>query len=218
MIRFDNVRVGYGQRTILRNVNFEIPPNSFVFLTGPSGSGKSSLLRLMTMELQAQRGDVHVLDKNVATLSHTDKCQMRRRIGVVLQDNPMLDHLTVRDNVSVPLLILGKDPGSFRSDVIELLEWVGLRDHIEALPTTLSVGERQRAGVARAVIGKPELIVADEPTSGLDAPLAKRIIHLLYELHRLGTTTIIATHDLQLMDSVDAPRLVVEGDTVRLYS
>jgi len=145
----------------------------------------------------------------VATLDRNGLALLRRRIGVVFQEFRLLDHLTTYDNVALPLRVAGRREASYRADVMDLLSWVGLADQAHAYPPVLSGGEKQRAAIARAVIAKPELLLADEPTGNVDPVIADRLLRLFVELNRLGTSVIIATHDYGLMDQLDAPRLVL---------
>ena len=142
---------------------------------------------------------------------------LRRRVGVVFQDFRLLDHLTTFENVALPLRVLGREESSYRADVIELLKWVGLGDRVQALPPILSGGEKQRAAIARALIGQPEILLADEPTGNVDPPLAKRLLRLFVELNRLGTSVVIATHDIGLMNQFDARRLVLHEGRLSIY-
>ncbi|MBN9011313.1 MAG: ATP-binding cassette domain-containing protein, partial [Rhizobiales bacterium] len=179
MIRFDNVGLRYGTGPeILRDINFEVGPKSFQFLTGPSGAGKTSLIRLFFLSLKPSRGLITVFGRDAATLSRNDLPEVRRRIGVVFQDFRLLDHLTTFENIALPLRVLGQEETSYRADVIELLRWVGLGDRMHAFPPVLSGGEKQRAAIARALIGKPEILLADEPTGNVDPPLARRLMRL----------------------------------------
>ncbi|MEW5422354.1 cell division ATP-binding protein FtsE [Amorphus sp. 3PC139-8] len=210
MIRFENVGLRYGVGPeVLRDVSFHIPPRSFQFLTGPSGAGKTSLIRLMFLSLKPTRGFMSAFGKDVSRLSATDLPALRRRIGVVFQDFRLLDHLTTFENVALPLRVAGKEEADYRTDVIELLRWVGLGRRMHAYPPILSGGEKQRAAIARALITQPELLLADEPTGNVDPPLARRLLRLFLELNRLGTSVVIATHDIGLMDQVDARRLIL---------
>lgn len=210
MIRFENVGLRYGMGPeVLRDISFHVEPGSFHFLTGPSGAGKTSLLRLLFLSLRPTRGLITLFDQDVTTLSRDALPRLRRRIGVVFQDFRLLDHLSTFDNIALPLRVAGRAPSSYRNDVIELLKWVGLGERMGSLPPVLSGGEKQRAAIARAVIGQPELLLADEPTGNVDPQMAKRLLRLFVELNRLGTTVIIATHDLGLMDQFDAPRLIL---------
>jgi cell division transport system ATP-binding protein len=216
MLRFENVGLRYGMGPeVLRDVSFEIKPNSFQFLTGPSGAGKTSLLRLLFLSLRPTRGLINLFNHEVSRLQADDVATLRRRIGIVFQDFRLLDHLTTFENVSLPLRVQGRAESAYRSQVIELLHWVGLGDRMHVLPPVLSGGEKQRAAIARALITRPELLLADEPTGNVDPPLARRLLRLFVELHKSGTSIVLATHDLTLMDQYDGRRLVLtEG---RLY-
>jgi cell division transport system ATP-binding protein len=210
VIRFENVGLRYGSGPeVLRDVTFHILPGSFHFLTGPSGAGKTSLLRLLFMSLRPSRGLIFVFGENLSELTQGGRAELRRRIGIVFQDFRLLDHLTTWENVALPLRVMGKRESDYREDVTDLLSWVGLGDRMHAYPEILSGGEKQRAAIARAVIGRPELLLADEPTGNVDPVIANRLLRLFVELNRLGTSVIIATHDYALMDQLDAPRLVL---------
>ena len=218
MIRFENVGLRYGLGPeVLRDVSFHIAPGSFQFVTGPSGAGKTSLLRLLFLSLRPTRGSVRIFNKDAATVPRSIIPAMRRRIGIVFQDFRLLDHLTTFENVALPLRVAGQDESSYRRDVIELLEWVGLGERMWVYPQVLSGGEKQRSAIARALITKPEVLLADEPTGNVDPPLARRLLRLFVELNRLGTSVVIATHDLTLMDQYDARRLVLNGGHVEIY-
>jgi cell division transport system ATP-binding protein len=210
MIALENVGLRYGNGPeILRDLSFTIPPRSFQFLTGPSGAGKTSLMRLLSLSLRPSRGFMSLFDEDVSLLDRRDLPRMRRRIGVVFQDFRLLDHLTTFDNVALPLRIQGRALETYRSDVLELLRWVGLAHRRNAYPPVLSGGEKQRAAIARALIAQPDVLLADEPTGNVDPPMARRLIRLFMELNKLGTAVIIATHDIGLMDQVDARRLIL---------
>ena len=218
MIQFENVGVRYGMgKEVLRDLSFKVAPGSFQFLTGPSGAGKTSLLRLLFLSLQPTRGEIRIFGKNVASLNQSDISAIRRRIGIVFQDFRLLDHLTTYENVALPLRVRGQEESHYRADVIDLLEWVGLKERINAHPAVLSGGEKQRAAIARALIDQPELLLADEPTGNLDPSLAKRLLRLFTELNRSGTSVIIATHDLALMDQYQARRLVLNDGLIQIY-
>ncbi len=217
MVRFENVGLRYGMGPeVLRDVSFDVPAKSFHFLTGPSGSGKTTLLRLLFLSLKPTRGLVKVFGRDVAVLGKSDLSEMRRRIGIVFQDFRLLDHLTTYENVALPLRVLGQEESRYRAEVVELLHWVGLGERVHVLPPVLSGGEKQRAAIARALIARPELLLADEPTGNVDPALARRLLRLFVELHRSGTSVIIATHDEALMDLVPARRLRIEQGHVAL--
>jgi cell division transport system ATP-binding protein len=202
---------------VLRDLTFRIEPHSFQFLTGPSGAGKTSLLRLLFLSLRPTRGLITVFDQDIATLDKDSLAILRRRIGVVFQDFRLLDHLTTYENVSLPLRVLGREEATYRYEVEELLHWVGLGERMAALPPVLSGGEKQRAAIARAVIARPQLLLADEPTGNVDPNLAKRLLRLFVELNKSGTSIVIATHDIGLMDQYDARRLVIHEGRIHVY-
>ncbi|HEY7245745.1 MAG TPA: cell division ATP-binding protein FtsE [Xanthobacteraceae bacterium] len=218
MVRFENVGLRYGVGPeVLRDLTFRIDPHSFQFLTGPSGAGKTSLLRLLFLSLRPTRGLVTIFGHDVATLSKDALSTLRRRIGIVFQDFRLLDHMTTFENVALPLRVIGQEEPSYREEVLELLKWVGLGDRIWALPPVLSGGEKQRTAIARAVIARPQLLLADEPTGNVDPNLAQRLLRLFIELHKSGTSVIIATHDIALMDRFDARRLVLHDGRLHVY-
>jgi len=212
VIRFENVGLRYGGGPeVLGDLNFSIPPQSFQFLTGPSGAGKTTLLRLMLLSLKPTRGAIHVFGENAARLDKPALTRVRRRIGVVFQDFRLLEHLTLYENIALPLRVIGRVESDYRREVVELIDWVGLGDRVDSLPATLSGGEKQRAAIARAVISRPELLLADEPTGNVDPVMARRLLRLFIELHRSGTAVVIATHDLALMDlAPNARRLFID--------
>ncbi len=213
MLRFDNVGLRYGVGPeVLRDLDFSIAPQSFQFLTGPSGAGKTTMLKLMLLSLKPTRGTIHIFGAEAGALSKNEITALRRRIGVVFQDFRLLDHLTTYENVALPLRVMGRDEAGYRSEVVELLRWVGLGDRMNALPPVLSGGEKQRAAIARALIVRPELLLADEPTGNVDPSLARRLLRLFVELHKSGTAVVIATHDLSLMDQFGYARRLVVGD------
>jgi cell division transport system ATP-binding protein len=218
VVRFENVGLRYGMGPeVLRDVSFRIEPDSLQFLTGPSGAGKTSLLRLLFVSLRPTRGLVSLFGHDIATLSKDAMTILRRRIGIVFQDFRLLDHLTTFENVALPFRVLGRSEDSYRNEVTELLHWVGLGDRMRALPPVLSGGEKQRAAIARAVIARPQLLLADEPTGNVDPALAKRLLRLFIELKKSGTSVLIATHDIALMDQLDARRLVLHEGRLHDY-
>jgi cell division transport system ATP-binding protein len=219
VIRFENVGLRYGLGPeVLRDVSFRIAPGSFQYVTGPSGAGKTSLLRMLFLSLRPTRGLVRIFDQDAATLTRDSVPRLRRRIGIVFQDFRLLDHMTTYENVALPLRVLGTSETDYGRDVSELLDWVGLGDKMWVHPPVLSGGEKQRAAIARALITKPEILLADEPTGNVDPPLARRLLRLFIELNRLGTSVVIATHDLALMDQHDARRLVLNHGRVDIYA
>jgi len=217
VISLTNVALRYDRGPeILSDANFQLRPGSFHFLTGPSGAGKTSLLRLLFMTIHPTQGEIHLFNHDVSDITTAKRAQLRRRIGIVFQDFRLLDHLTTWENVALPLRVVGKQIADYREDVTDLLQWVGLGDRMHAYPSILSGGEQQRAAIARAVIGKPELLLADEPTGNVDPQMARRLLRLFVELNRLGTSVVIATHDHQLMRQYKAPRLELHEGDVRI--
>jgi cell division transport system ATP-binding protein len=218
LVRFENVGLRYGLGPeVLRDLNFDIEPHSFQFLTGPSGAGKSSLLRLLFLSLRPTRGLIHLFGHDIATLTRDQLSTLRRRIGIVFQDFRLLDHMSTYENVALPLRILGREEASYRHEVAELLSWVGLGERMWSLPPVLSGGEKQRAAIARAVIARPQLLLADEPTGNVDPSLGERLLRLFIELNKSGTSVVIATHDIALMDKYDARRLVLHEGRMHVY-
>ncbi len=219
MIQFENVGLRYGMGPeVLRNVSFQLAPGSFHFLTGSSGAGKTSLLQLLFLAQRPTRGLISIFGQDVATLPRRELPAIRRRIGVVFQEFRLLNHLTTYENVALPLRIRGVHTDEYENNVIELLRWVGLGERLNATPEILSGGEKQRAAIARAVVGRPALLLADEPTGNVDPELAQRLLRLFVELNRLGTTILIATHDRLLMNDFGAPRLVLDNGELEVVS
>jgi cell division transport system ATP-binding protein len=217
IVEFDSVGLRYGTGAeVLRDLDFRLAAGGFYFLTGPSGAGKTSLLKLLYLALRPSRGVIRLFDEDIVTMPRPRLPGFRRRIGVVFQEFRLLDHLTTFENVALPLRVTGERYAKYRDNVMELLDWVGLADHANAYPPVLSGGEKQRVAIARAVIGKPDLLLADEPTGNVDPALAIRLVKLLIELHRFGTTVLIATHDKNLIEQTRAPVLTLERGTVRL--
>ncbi len=212
MVRFQNVGMRYGLGPeILHDVSFMLEPGSFHFLTGRSGAGKSSLLRLLYLAHRPSRGLVTMFDRDILTTPRRELPALRRKIGVVFQSFRLLNHLTVMDNVALPLRIAGGREREIRENVTELLEWAGLKDCLDAHPETLSGGQKQRVAIARAVVNKPRLLLADEPTGNVDEDIATRLLYLFEELNRLGTTVIIATHSEALVTRFRHAQLHLEG-------
>ncbi|MCJ2030231.1 cell division ATP-binding protein FtsE [Methylobacterium sp. J-043] len=217
VVRFESVGMRYGLGSeVLSDVSFEIAPHSFQFLTGPSGAGKTTLLRLILLSVRPTRGIVSVFGREVSGISNDALTGLRRRMGVVFQDFRLLDHLTTYENVALPLRVQERAEASYRAEVVELLRWVGLGERMHVLPPLLSGGEKQRAAIARALIARPELLLADEPTGNVDPSLARRLLRLFMELNRLGTSVVIATHDYGLMDLVEARRMVLADGRLRV--
>jgi len=195
----------------LRDVNLILPAGSFHFLTGPSGAGKSTLLKLLTLSERPVAGALHLFGEDATAAPRRALPDFRRRMGVVFQDFRLLDHLSAFDNVALPLRLTGGRQIGYAADVEEMLEWVGLGDRMNDRPPTLSGGEKQRLAIARAVVTRPELILADEPTGSVDARMGERLLKLFQSLNRLGTTVLIASHDEALAARSGATVLRLEG-------
>ncbi len=217
-MRFEHVGLRYGMGPeVLRDLTFSIAPRSFQYLTGPSGAGKTTLLKLIMLSLKPTRGLVQIFDRDTARLEGNTLNGLRRRMGIVFQDFRLLDHLTTYENVALPLRVQGKEESSYRGEVVELLRFVGLGQRMHVLPPVLSGGEKQRAAIARALITRPDLVLADEPTGNVDPTLARRLLRLFIELPHFGTAVLLATHDLALMDQFDARRLVLGEGRLHVY-
>lgn len=203
------MRYGTGPE-VLREVTFSLAPGSFHFLTGRSGAGKSSLLKLMYLAHRPSRGLITLFDEDIATVPRNRLPRLRRRVGVVFQEFRLLNHLSAFDNVALPLRVAGVRESTVRKHVKELLQWTGLADHMKARPPTLSGGQQQRVAIARAIIAKPHLLLADEPTGNVDEAMGVRLLYLFEELNRMGTTIIIATHSDALISRFEHPVLHLE--------
>jgi cell division transport system ATP-binding protein len=219
VVRFQKVGLRYGLGPeVLRGLSFHLQPGSFHFLSGASGAGKSSLLKLMYLGLHPSRGSIAMFNQDIGGIDRRELPSLRRRIGVVFQNFRLLDHLSTLDNVALPLRLAGAREGTVREHVSELLTWVGLGNHLDVHPPTLSDGEKQRVAIARAVIGRPSLLLADEPTGSVDLEQGLRILHLFEQLNRIGTTVVIATHDRGMIDCFSHPVLLLERGKLRLES
>jgi cell division transport system ATP-binding protein len=212
VVRFEGVSMRYGRGPeTLSDLSFSLHAGSFHFLTGASGAGKSSLLKLIYLAHRASRGRVQLFGRDISLVPPADLPFLRRRIGVVFQEFRLLEHLSVFDNAALPLRIASRKPATYRDDVSELLQWVGLGDRMHALPATLSGGEKQRLAIARAVVDRPDVLLADEPTGNVDPAMSLRLLRLFVELNRLGTTVLIATHDEDLVARAGRPTLHLDN-------
>ena len=209
IVQFENVGLRYGTGAeTLSDISFTLTSGSFYFLTGASGAGKTSLLKLLYLAQRPSRGVIRLFGEDAVTLPRTRLPGFRRRIGVVFQDFRLVPHLSAYDNIALPLRVAGMPESDIEAPVREMLAWVGLTDRGKARPPTLSGGEQQRIAIARAVIGRPEVLVADEPTGNVDPDMAERLLHLFDSLNRLGTTVVVATHDFHLLNRIPNARMM----------
>jgi cell division transport system ATP-binding protein len=216
MVRFESVSISYHRPEargaaleVLHDINFELSEGSFRWVFGSSGAGKTTLLRLMNMSLRPTRGEVFVLGASSGAIRRSVMPRLRRQVGAIFPDFRLLSHLSAFDNVALPLRLGGRPEGQVRADVMEMLRWMGMTAKLVSMPEDLSAGERQRVAIARAVISRPRLLLADEPTAGLDTSQSERVIHLLRELNRLGSTVIIASHSKALAKNYPGPALLL---------
>ena len=218
IIEMQNVGIRYGQGPeILSDIKLSLKKGSFHFLTGQSGAGKTSLLSMMYLAQKPSRGTVNVFGTNINFTNRDNLAMLRRKIGVVFQDFRLLDHLSAFDNVALPLRVCGMDEREVRKRVSELLSWVELDRHMLDTTATLSGGEKQRIAIARAVINRPELLLADEPTGNVDNDIAPKLMKLFVELNKLGTTVVIATHSEKLINDFAYPRLHLQNHGLHIY-
>ena len=217
MIRCNNLSFEYMPgKPVLRNINLHLEAGSFTFVSGASGAGKSSLLSMLALSLKPTSGQLHLFGQDVTRLSREALPLARRKVGTVFQDYQLLNHLTVAQNVGLPLKILGEPREVIAEKTQELLEWIGLDGFADVRPNLLFGGQKQRVAIARAVINKPLLILADEPTGNLDHDLSMKLMHLFRSLNKVGTTIVFATHDAALMEAFDYPTLYLrEGQLHR---
>lgn len=217
LIRFQNVGMRYGLgREILHDVSLRLEAGSFHFLTGESGAGKSSLLRLMYLAHRPSRGLITLFGHDIATTPRKALPALRRQVGIIFQDFRLVDHLSALENVALPLRVAGASQQQVEEHVPELLRWVGLADHIDSRPSILSGGQKQRVAIARAIIARPRLLLADEPTGNVDDRIAMRLMHLLSELNKIGTTVVVATHNRALVSAFSYPRLHLEDGELNM--
>ncbi len=209
MVEFDSVGLRYGpDGEVLSDISFNLQPGSFYFLTGASGAGKTSLLKMLYLAQRPSRGIVRLFGEDLGAMARHRLPGFRRRIGVVFQDFRLIPHLSARDNIALPLRIAGVGEEDLAGPVGEMLSWIGLDARAEARPATLSGGEQQRVAIARAVIARPQLLVADEPTGNVDPEMAMRLLGLFEALNRLGTTVVVATHDIHLISRIDNAQMM----------
>ena len=211
MIRFVNASKRYSSGfDTLQNVNFHMEPGEMAFLTGHSGAGKSSLLKLIALLERSSRGQVIVNNQNLTKVPRRRIPYFRRNIGIIVQDHQVLFDRTVFDNVALPLIIAGYSRHDIAKRVRAALDKVGLLNKEKKYPITLSGGEQQRVGIARAVVNKPPLILADEPTGNLDPELSAEIMGLFQDFSDVGVTVLVATHDIALISELPYRTLVLK--------
>jgi len=218
IIEMHNVGIRYGQGPeILSDIKLCLKKGSFHFLTGRSGAGKTSLLSMMYLAQKPSRGVMSVFGRNINFANRDNLSMLRRKIGVVFQDFRLLEHMSAFENVALPLRICGMNDREVKKRVTELLQWVELDRSMHARASTLSGGEKQRIAIARAVINRPELLLADEPTGNVDNDIAPKLMKLFVELNKLGTTVVIATHSERLISDFMYPRLHLQNRGLRIY-
>lgn len=212
----DQISVDFPVRPgVLQDVSLQVPSGGFRFVTGASGAGKTTLLRLMFLGIQPSQGRLEIFGRDTRRLTRDQKALVRSRLGVVFQDFRLIDHMSVYDNVALPLRVSGKARKGDRHYVHELLHWVGLGEHADVRPEQLSGGQKQRVAIARAVINRPNLLLADEPTGNVDDGIGIKLMRLLEELNKLGTTVVVATHSGALLERFDYPAIHLEGGRVK---
>ena len=217
VIRFENVGIRYGRGSeILHDVSFIVEDGAFLYLTGVSGAGKTSLLKLLYLAHRPNRGLVYMFGADIANLNRKELPEFRRKIGIVFQDFRLLNHLSAFDNIALPLRLRGTDEAKIKKNVSELMEWVELSDKQNAYPLTLSGGQQQRVAIARAIITNPRLLLADEPTGNVDDAIAKKLIYLFEQLNRNGTNVIIATHNQRLLTEHPHDMLLLKNNQVQV--
>ncbi|MBL1147511.1 MAG: ATP-binding cassette domain-containing protein [Pseudomonadota bacterium] len=216
MLYFDQVTLTYKENDspVLDNISFRIARGEFRYLTGRNGAGKSSLMSLVAMATQPSRGQIRLIGQDVTRCARHQRQALRRKMGVLFQEPRLIDHISVFDNVALPLRLCHISEQNIHTSVIELLKWLDLDHKAYDLPTALSGGERQAVSLARGVVHRPLLILADEPTAHIDNESSKRILRLLSELNKLGTTVMMATHDRWILESWPRPALHLEGGKI----
>ena len=217
MIRCNNISLEYlAGKPVLRHVNLHLEAGSFTFVSGASGAGKSSLLSMLALSLQPTSGTLQLFGSDVTNLTREELPPVRRKIGTVFQDFQLLNHLSVAENVALPLKIIGESRDEIHTKVKELIGWIGLEGFADAKPSMLSGGQKQRVAIARAVINKPLLILADEPTGNLDHELSMKLMYLFRSLNKVGTTIVLATHDASLLEAFEYPTIYLrDGQLTR---
>lgn len=217
IIELQNVSVGYNGNDVLKNVSLELKTGDFTFVTGKSGAGKTTLLSMLYLTKKPSKGILNVFGNNINFSNRDDLAMMRQRIGVVFQNFRLLEHLSVYDNIALPLRVRGMNEKEIYKRVVELLKWIEMHKSIYKRCDTLSGGEKQRVAIARAVINRPDILFADEPTGSVDSEIADKLMRLFIELNRVGTTVVIATHNEQLTSTYNYQRIDLANGTAKLY-
>ncbi|MCI5634530.1 MAG: ATP-binding cassette domain-containing protein [Alphaproteobacteria bacterium] len=218
IIDLQNVSVGYERSgDVLQNVYFSLLPGSFTFITGKSGAGKTTLLNMLYLVKKPNKGILKVFGNNINFSNRDTLAELRQKIGVVFQNFRLLEHLSVFDNIALPLRVRGMGEKEIYKRVTELLQWVELHKSIYKVCSSLSGGEKQRVAIARAVINRPEILFADEPTGSVDSEIAGKLMRLFVELNKVGTTVVLATHNEQLTSSYNYPRITLADGSAKLY-
>lgn len=202
MIDFNQVTKKFGKIIALNNASFEIEPGEFVFITGPSGAGKTTITRLILKEFEPTTGKIKINKQDLAEIPSKKIPELRRKLGVVFQDFKLLSDRTVFENVILPLEVIGADKKMIEEKASEILKLVGLSDRADLFPSQLAGGELQRVCLARAVIAEPKILLADEPTGNLDPATSWQIIKLMKKINQLGTTVVMATHNVDIVNSL----------------
>lgn len=218
IIRFESVSLQYGNGPeILKNVSFSLYPGSFHYLTGASGAGKSSLIKLMYYGFKDYQGSIHAFGRELRYMKNQEIALYRQQIGVVFQNFYLLDHLTTLDNIALPLRLKGEGWTECRRKAQQMMKWIGLGGFEDAMPATLSGGQKQRSVIARSVMNKPRLLLADEPTGNLDDENAAKLLYLFEELNRSGITIVMATHNKDLATEFPHPIIHLEEGHISIY-
>ncbi len=216
MVRLEHIAKRYGTGAeILHDISVALEPGGFYFLTGASGAGKSTLLKIICLAEPPTHGMLRLFDTDTGKLDRTGRAALRRRIGIVFQDFRLIDDLSVAENVALPLRIAGPAQQEIREHVAALLGWLGLEEHIDATPSDLSGSERQRVAMARAIVSRPDLLVADEPTGHVDDEIALLLVRVFERMNSLGTTVLVATHDSGFASRFEHPRFHLEQGMLR---
>lgn len=212
LLSFENVSLTYApKRKILDNISFDLADSGFCFLTGTSGAGKSSLLRMIYQAERPTAGQIYLFGEKLTNGGHTKQAELRRKLGIVFQDFRLIPHLTAWENAALPLRLTDSSDAYIMRHTKELLDWVGVGHRLDAYPAELSGGEQQRVAIARAVVTRPRLLLADEPTGNVDDETALKLFHLFDELNKIGTAVILATHQGHLVDKFHKPALHLQG-------